>query len=321
MALAPARKPVPRLRSTRRSVSSQGTEYIWTEDLKKSRLKHLSRRKYSVQGKKNLTAYRVRAAFNRSGHMVPNHDPGFLWTWQVHCAVVALRLAELGRRVARRAGKQNRLKICLLTQHPMVLKELQQLLTRPGIQTKSHKLVSLNVLAEPQLTVPRADVFVIDAHGPRPLLEKISSAIEGSSPNSRVLFLVDHFDRRSAIFLLRLGGRGLLRHEDAREQLPRALRVVASGGYWVPRTLLSSFVDSVFRTGQNSRLPVWSAHLSRREKQVLDGLLSNLSNKEIAAKLNIAPATVKYHVGSIMSKFHVRRRADLIVLAYQQRAS
>lgn len=320
MALAPARKLVLRLRSTRRSVSSQGAEYIWTEDLKKSRLNHLSRRKYSVQGRKNLTAYHVRAAFNRSGHMVPNHDSGFVWTWQVHCAVVALRPAELGGRMARRADKQNKLKICLVTQHPMVLKDLQQLLTRPGVQTKSHKLVSLNV-AEPQLTVPPADVFVIDAHSPRPLLEKISSAIEGSSPNSRVLFLVDHFDRRSAIFLLRLGGRGLLRHEDAREQLPRALHVVASGGYWVPRTLLSSFVDSVFRTGQNSRLPVWSAHLSRREKQVLDGLLSNLSNKEIAAKLNIAPATVKYHVGSIMSKFHVRRRADLIVLAYQQRAS
>src|SRR5205814_9232961 len=48
-------------------------------------------------------------------------------------------------------------------------------------------------------------------------------------------------------------------------------------------------------------------------------LLENLSNKEIASKLNIAERTVKFHVSNLLSKFGVRRRADLILLTFQRR--
>ncbi len=62
------------------------------------------------------------------------------------------------------------------------------------------------------------------------------------------------------------------------------------------------------------------ANISRREREVLDLLLANLSNKEIAARLFISERTVKFHVSNLLSKFNVQRRADLIVL-WMQRAS
>ncbi len=121
--------------------------------------------------------------------------------------------------------------------------------------------------------------------------------------------------------VLRLGVKGLLTYVEAREQLIRALPLVASGGFWVPRQLLSGFVDSIL-TGQGRRLKTDSVtNLSRREQEVLDSLLENLSNKEIASKLNIAERTVKFHVSNLLSKFGVRRRADLILLTFQRRLS
>jgi len=60
-------------------------------------------------------------------------------------------------------------------------------------------------------------------------------------------------------------------------------------------------------------------NLSRREQEVLDALLENLANKEIASRLNIAERTVKFHVSNLLSKFGVRRRADLILLTFQRR--
>ena len=55
-------------------------------------------------------------------------------------------------------------------------------------------------------------------------------------------------------------------------------------------------------------------------KDVLEPLLQNLSNKEIAGKLNISERTVKFHVSNLLAKFSVQRRADLILHSFQSRA-
>lgn len=172
-----------------------------------------------------------------------------------------------------------------------------------------------------QIHVPRAAVYVIDAHAPRPATEALVAAIQARHHQSHLLFVAESFDKANAFGLLGLGAKGLLSYPEARGQLPRALQAVAEGGFWVPRALLSSFVDSVLRAGRKGRSPGWSARLSPREIQVLDLLLDNLSNKEIAARLKVAERTVKFHVSNVLTKFGVHRRADLIVLCYQQHPS
>ena len=64
-------------------------------------------------------------------------------------------------------------------------------------------------------------------------------------------------------------------------------------------------------------MPAGPANLSQREGETLDALLENLSNKEIASRLHISERTAKFHVSHLLSKFGVRRRADLILLHYQ----
>jgi len=51
--------------------------------------------------------------------------------------------------------------------------------------------------------------------------------------------------------------------------------------------------------------------VSRREQEVLDCVLQGCSNKEIAAKLNVAERTVKFHVSSLLAKFGVADRVAL----------
>ncbi len=51
--------------------------------------------------------------------------------------------------------------------------------------------------------------------------------------------------------------------------------------------------------------------VSRREQEVLDCILQGSSNKEIAAKLNVAERTVKFHVSSLLAKFGVADRLAL----------
>jgi DNA-binding NarL/FixJ family response regulator len=169
------------------------------------------------------------------------------------------------------------------------------------------------------LDPPKANVYVVDGHAARPATGALLTNLMERSPESRLMVVGEQHNDANSFSLLRLGVKGLLTYVEARDQLVRALPLVAAGGFWVPRSVLSGFVDSIL-TGQGRRLKTDSVtNLSRREQEVLDSLLENLSNKEIASKLNIAERTVKFHVSNLLSKFGVRRRADLILLTFQRR--
>ena len=52
--------------------------------------------------------------------------------------------------------------------------------------------------------------------------------------------------------------------------------------------------------------------LTRREEEVLGGVMKSLANKEIASSLNLSERTVKFHVSSLLAKFRVRGRMELV---------
>jgi DNA-binding NarL/FixJ family response regulator len=200
-----------------------------------------------------------------------------------------------------------------------VLSEFERLLSKAQFKVVTKQLESTLAPDLRNLEPPPAQVYVVDGHAARPATGALLSNILEHYPQARLLVVGEQHNESNCYSLLRLGVKGLLTYVEAREQLVRALPLVANGGFWVPRSVLSGFVDSVL-TSQGRRLKTDSVtNLSRREQEVLDSLLENLSNKEIASKLNIAERTVKFHVSNLLSKFGVRRRADLILLTFQRR--
>ncbi len=221
-----------------------------------------------------------------------------------------------------KTAKKEHLTVCLLSPHPLVLGEFERVLSRPSFHLVLRQLESTLVPDLRRVTLPRADVYVVDAHAARPATGALISNILDRYPAARLIVVGEKFSENNSYSLLRLGAKGLLTYAEAREQLPRALPLVAHGGFWVPRSILSSFVDSVLSNVQSRRLRSDTAtELSRREQEVLESLLENLSNKEISSKLHISERTVKFHVSNLLSKFGVRRRADLILLSYQRRTT
>ena len=201
-----------------------------------------------------------------------------------------------------------------------MLSEFERLLSDLPGSVQGRRLEP-DVLADPaKLVVPKASVFVVESHAHRPTTEALVMGVLGGHPTGRVIVAADSFDQAGAFALLRLGSKGLITFADANGQLGRAVQEVASGGFWVPRSLLSRFVDETISSVRRPRGPVGPARLSRREREVLDALLENLSNKEIASKLNMSERTAKFHVSNLLAKYGVRRRADLILLTYTQLA-
>jgi two-component system, NarL family, nitrate/nitrite response regulator NarL len=222
----------------------------------------------------------------------------------------------------KKAAKKNVLQVCLLSPHPLVLSEFERVLTNPAFKLTSVHLESTLGPDLRHLQVPKAVVYVVDAHVARPAAGALISNILDNHEEARIIVVAEKFDAAENYSLLQMGAKGLLTYGEAREQLPRALPLVADGGFWVPRAVLSGFVDSILGGTHSRRLKVdTTADLSRREQEVLNSLLENLANKEIGNRLNISERTVKFHVSNLLSKFGVRRRADLILLCYQRRSA
>ena len=53
---------------------------------------------------------------------------------------------------------------------------------------------------------------------------------------------------------------------------------------------------------------------TRREQEVLNGVIQGLANKEIANELSVSESTVKFHVSSLLTKTNTKSRFDLQVL-------
>ncbi len=209
------------------------------------------------------------------------------------------------------AAAKSSLKVCLLSPHPMVLDEFRRLLESSGMHIVSKQLDSM--LAQ----IPRASVYVIDAQAAREAAGALLGNILNHFPTAKLLVVGEKLKEAESHTLLRQGVKGILNCEEAHGQLVRALLMVANGGFWVPREVLSRFVDSILSTAQGRRLRRDAGALTRREQEVLNGLLENLINKEIADRLHISERTVKFHVSNLLLKFGVRRRTDLILLCFQ----
>jgi DNA-binding NarL/FixJ family response regulator len=210
-------------------------------------------------------------------------------------------------------------KLFLFCSHPVAQQEFTRLLER----------TDFNIVLCRELLLPEADAEAFDAEQPCLAVVDASDVIATlefvrmlrlEQRTVHLLLLLPELEESVTSPLLRLGVKGLLTYRQAPRELARAARQVDAGMYWVPRELLTRFVESILPELRGCKSLDGEVDISRRQREVLDLLLDNLSNKEIASKLFVSERTVKFHVSNLLSKFGVQRRADLIVL-WMQRTS
>ena len=97
----------------------------------------------------------------------------------------------------------------------------------------------------------------------------------------------------------------------ARQKMPREFGILVG----TDEDLVGGLVGRTMKVIEGCSNAKPQTSLSLRQDQVLAGITQNLSNKEIALKLNISERTVKFHVSALLQKFDVRGRVDLMLEA------
>jgi DNA-binding NarL/FixJ family response regulator len=195
----------------------------------------------------------------------------------------------------------------------MVL-ESQDDLTVVGEAGDGAEAVRLTAELEP-------DVVLMDVRMPELDGIEATRRIVASGSSSRVVVLTTFDLDEYAFAALRAGASGFLLKDVPPADLLTGIRAVASGDAViapsVTRRLLDSFAHQLHPPASAAARGALPAGLTARELEVLDELARGLSNAEIAARLVLSEATVKTHVGHILSKLGLRDRVQVVVFAYE----
>ena len=132
--------------------------------------------------------------------------------------------------------------------------------------------------------------------------------------------MVTTFDLDEYVFeALRAGASGFLLKDAPRAELLRGIEIVAGGDALLAPSATRRLVEDFARRRAAAPPPARDALavLTPRERHVLELMARGLSNGEIAAELVVGQATVKTHVGHVLTKLGLRDRVQAVILAYE----
>jgi DNA-binding NarL/FixJ family response regulator len=166
------------------------------------------------------------------------------------------------------------------------------------------------------------DVVVMDVRMPGMDGIEATRAIIAAEPRSRILILTTFDLDEYAFAALRFGASGFILKDVLPAEFVRAIRSVADGDAViapsVTRRLLDAFAHQIpdpQRTDETSHPEL--DQLTAREREILTELAGGYSNAEIAGRLFVAEATVKTHLGRVLTKLGLRDRVQAVVYAYE----
>jgi DNA-binding NarL/FixJ family response regulator len=203
-----------------------------------------------------------------------------------------------------------------------------QVLLRTGFRMVLAAQPDMEVVAEAgdgveALQVLRAtpvDVVLMDVRMPK--LDGVETTRRiCSEPDPPKVLILTTFDLDEYAFSgLKAGASGFMLKDVPPGDLLAAIRAVHSGDAVVApsttRRLLDRFAPMLPSGGKDPQHKELE-RLTEREREVMVLVAQGLSNGEIAARLVLSEATVKTHVGRILTKLGLRDRVQVVVLAYE----
>jgi DNA-binding NarL/FixJ family response regulator len=172
----------------------------------------------------------------------------------------------------------------------------------------------------------KPDMAVLDVSLPVPNGLEAARSIKINHSHIKVIILTGYATGPHLLQSLAVGASAYIATNKAASCLLDGIHAVNAGDIYV-RVASNDYLNTIARPARESLQDlivkaqrVLEARngteaivkLSRREAEVLDGVLRALANKEIAFELNLTERTVKFHVSRLLAKFKVRSRMDLI---------
>ncbi|MGA2213966.1 MAG: response regulator transcription factor [Bryobacteraceae bacterium] len=208
------------------------------------------------------------------------------------------------------------IRILLVDDHSLFRDSLSRLLqTEPGFRVVgscSSVSETLEIAARERPDIILLDYDLGEEQGTAALVEIRKSGFQG-----RILMVTAGMSDAATVGVLENGSEGIFLKHSSPAQLVEAIHKLVAGEPWLDARAMRSLIAGATGRSEEQRA---SQALTQRERLVLQGVFEGLTNKEIAAQLQISEGSVKAVLQQLFDKTGVRTRAQLVRIALERRA-
>jgi DNA-binding NarL/FixJ family response regulator len=209
------------------------------------------------------------------------------------------------------------IRLLLVDDHALVREGLRRLLElEEDVQVVGEATNGLEALEAARALIP--DVALMDISMPSidgiTVLRQLYSEI----PSMAVIMLTMYRQQQHILQAMRGGARGYLLKSATSQEMLSAIRKVHAGGTFIGSELTGEIV-SEYRRLSDGATPRPSIHaLTEKEIEIIRGVATGMSNREIADKLAYSEKTVKNYLSIIFQKLGIRDRTQAAIFALRQ---
>ena len=140
--------------------------------------------------------------------------------------------------------------------------------------------------------------------------------IKAELPDTRIAIVTVSDHDEDLFEAIKSGAEGYLLKDMSEAELERTLNALAAGEPALSPGLAAKILDEFARLGSEAAPREGRRDdLTAREQEVLQLVAEGATNKEIAASLHLSEHTVNFHMKNILSKLHLRNRAQAVAYA------
>jgi len=213
------------------------------------------------------------------------------------------------------------MKILIADDHELFRDGLRHVLEQLGSGLTIIEASDYSEALEKAGTETAIDIVLLDLAMPgMPWGEGLQALREKLPESVPIIVLSASDDRRHVLQAVNLGAAGFIPKTSSSRVMLSALKLVLSGGVYLPPALLdqsSASAQPLDPPGSPFGAEGTASFLTPRQREVLTLLGQGKSNKEIARVLHLAEGTVKLHVTAILKALNVNNRTRAVVAASQ----
>lgn len=201
------------------------------------------------------------------------------------------------------------IQLLIVDDHPIVIDGIRTMLQEAtDMQLAGAAQTASEALA--WLQKNEVDVIILDISLPDMDGMDLCQKILQQKPGVKIIGLTTYEEVSFITRMLRNGAKGYLFKSSVQEEMLEAIRTVYEGETYLSQSVNQKLIAKAMYGSSQST--TFIPKLTRREKEVLDCIIDEMTTQEIADKLFLSPNTVETHRKHLISKLGVRNTAGLV---------